>query len=133
MWRVVICNAIWAATPKRLSFMGAQSRNFGLPKITRTPTATLNKIAEAYRQIGDYRASAQWYDYSLEESRRAGDVDAQMTALLRLYYLAAQIGDQSALAKYEQQGERACHQRPPRSFEGMGLCYRRLFPCSRRE
>ncbi len=67
--------------------------------------ATLAKVAEVYRQIGDYQASAQWYDYSLQESQRAGDVDAQMTALLRLDYLAAQIEDRSALAKYEQEGE----------------------------
>lgn len=67
--------------------------------------ATLAKVAEVYRQIGDYRASVQWYDYSLQESQQAADVDAQMTALLRLYYLAAQIGDRSAVVKYEQQGE----------------------------
>lgn len=66
---------------------------------------TLTKVAEVYRQIGDFPASAQWYDYSLQESRQAGDVDAQMTDLLRLYYVAGQIGDQSAQARYEQQGE----------------------------
>ena len=49
----------------------------------------LAKLAEIYRQIGDYKASAQWYEYSLEEGRRAGNIDAQMTDLLRLYYLAA--------------------------------------------
>ncbi len=68
--------------------------------------ATLAKVAEVYRQIGDYRASAQWYDYSLQESQQAGDVDAQMTALLRLYYLAGQIEDRGAQAKYEEQGKR---------------------------
>jgi CHAT domain-containing protein len=68
-------------------------------------TATLNKIAEVFRQIGDYRRSAQWYEYSLRESEEAGDVDAQLTALLRLCYLAAQIGDRSALARYNHQGD----------------------------
>jgi CHAT domain-containing protein/tetratricopeptide (TPR) repeat protein len=67
---------------------------------------TLAKVAEIYRQIGDFPASAQWYDYSLQESREAGDVDAQITDLLRLYYVAGQIGDHSAQAKYEQQLER---------------------------
>ncbi|MGA7872451.1 MAG: CHAT domain-containing protein [Candidatus Binatus sp.] len=66
---------------------------------------TLAKVAEIYRQIGDFRASARWYDYALMESRQAGDDDAQMTDLLRLYYVAGQIGDLSAQAKYEQQGE----------------------------
>ena len=66
---------------------------------------TLASIAEVYRQIGDYQASAQWYDYSLQESREAGNVDAQMTALLRLHYISAQIGDRAAQARYEQQGE----------------------------
>ncbi len=82
----------------------------------KTAAATLNKIAEAYRQIGDDRAATQWYDYSLEESRQARDIDAQMTALLRLYYLAAQIGDTSAQAKYEHQGEQlASSNHPDRS------------------
>ncbi len=66
---------------------------------------TLAKVAEIYRQIGDFRASAQWYDYALMESRQAGDDDAQTTDLLRLYYVAGQIGDLSAQANYERQGE----------------------------
>jgi tetratricopeptide (TPR) repeat protein len=66
---------------------------------------TLAKIAETYWQIGDYPVSAQWYDYAFNESQQAQDVDAQITALLRLCFLAVQIGDRSALAKYAQQGE----------------------------
>ena len=62
---------------------------------------TLNKIAEAYRQLGDYPASVQWYDYSLQESQGAGDIDAQLTALLRLNFLSAQVGDLAAQAKYK--------------------------------
>ena len=66
---------------------------------------TLTKVAEVYRQIGDFGASTQWYDYALLESQQAGDDDAQMTDLLRLYYVAGQIGDLSAQAQYARQGE----------------------------
>ena len=67
--------------------------------------ATLVKIAEVYRQIGDNRASAQWYQYVLEESEEAGDLDGQSTALVRLGLLAWFIGDPSDSIRYGHQAE----------------------------
>ena len=61
---------------------------------------TLTKIAEVYRQIGDNRDSASWYEYALQEAKEAGNIDGEITALLRLSVLAWSTGDQAASYKY---------------------------------
>ena len=45
-----------------LEFYGRAVEKFRSAEDHKNAAATLNKIGEAYRQIGDYRASAQWYD-----------------------------------------------------------------------
>jgi len=65
--------------------------------------ATLVKIAEVYRQIGDIKTSAQWYTYALQESERARDLDGQFTALARLGILAWSMGDRAGSIRYGHQ------------------------------